>query len=33
VPQATLRRAFAVFLMLMAVFILYESGPRALLGD
>jgi uncharacterized membrane protein YfcA len=30
VPQATLRRVFAVFLVLMAVFILYESGPRAL---
>jgi uncharacterized membrane protein YfcA len=30
IPQATLRRAFAVFLVLMAAFILYESGPRAL---
>jgi len=30
VPQATLRRIFAVFLVLMAAFILYESGPRAL---
>jgi uncharacterized protein len=30
VPQATLRRVFAVFLVLMAAFILYESGPRAL---
>jgi uncharacterized membrane protein YfcA len=29
VPQATLRRIFAVFLLLMAAFILYESGPRA----
>lgn len=33
VPQDTLRRGFAVFLVLMAVFILYESGPRALRGD
>jgi uncharacterized membrane protein YfcA len=32
VPQATLRRVFAVFLVLMAVFILYESGPRAFGG-
>jgi len=32
VPQATLRRVFAVFLVLMAAFILYESGPRALGG-
>jgi len=30
VPQATLRRVFAAFLVLMAAFILYESGPRAL---
>jgi len=30
VPQATLRRVFAVFLVLMAIFIFYESGPRAL---
>lgn len=30
VPQATLRRVFAVFLVLMAVFILYENGPRVL---
>lgn len=30
VPQATLRRIFAAFLLLMAAFILYESGPRAL---
>ena len=30
VPQATLRRAFALFLVLMAIFILVESGPRAL---
>jgi uncharacterized protein len=30
VPQATLRRIFAAFLVLMAAFILYESGPRAL---
>ena len=29
VPQATLRRMFAVFLVLMAAFILYETGPRA----
>jgi len=29
VPQATLRRVFAVFLVLMAALILYESGPRA----
>jgi len=29
-PQATLRRAFGVFLVAMALFILYESGPRAL---
>ena len=32
VPQAALRRVFAVFLVLMAAFILYESGPRALGG-
>lgn len=32
VPQATLRRVFAVFLVLMAAFILYESGPRAFAG-
>lgn len=31
-PQATLRRLFAAFLVLMAAFILYESGPRALTG-
>ncbi len=30
VPQATLRRAFALFLVLMAIVILVESGPRAL---
>jgi len=30
VPQATLRRVFGVFLVAMALFILYESGPRAL---
>ena len=30
VPQVTLRRVFAGFLVLMAAFILYESGPRAL---
>jgi uncharacterized membrane protein YfcA len=30
VPQATLRRIFAAFLVAMAAFILYESGPRAL---
>jgi hypothetical protein len=30
IPQATLRRLFAVFLVAMALFILYESGPRAL---
>lgn len=30
IPQATLRRAFGVFLVAMALFILYESGPRAL---
>lgn len=30
VPQATLRRLFALFLLLMAAFILYESAPRAL---
>jgi uncharacterized membrane protein YfcA len=29
-PQATLRRAFGVFLVAMALLILYESGPRAL---
>jgi uncharacterized membrane protein YfcA len=29
VPQATLRRVFAVFLVFMAAWILYESGPRA----
>jgi uncharacterized protein len=29
VPQAALRRGFAVFLVLMAALILYESGPRA----
>jgi hypothetical protein len=28
-PQAMLGRVFAVFLALMAAFILYESGPRA----
>ena len=28
VPQATLRRLFAASLVLMAAFILYESGPR-----
>jgi len=33
VPQATLRRLFAAFLLLMAVFILYESGPRAFAGS
>jgi uncharacterized membrane protein YfcA len=33
IPQATLRRVFAVFLVAMAVFILYESGPRALGHD
>jgi len=33
VPQATLRRVFAVFLVLMAAFILYESGPRAFGAD
>lgn len=32
VPQTTLRRLFAVFLVLMALLILYESGPRAF-GD
>jgi uncharacterized membrane protein YfcA len=32
VPQDTLRRLFAVFLVLMAAFILYESGPRAFGG-
>jgi len=32
VPQDTLRRVFAVFLVLMAAFILYESGPRAVGG-
>jgi len=30
IPQAALRRVFAVFLVAMALFILYESGPRAL---
>jgi len=30
IPQATLRRAFGVFLVAMALFIFYESGPRAL---
>lgn len=30
IPQATLRRVFALFLVAMALFILYESGPRAL---
>ena len=30
IPQAALRRLFAVFLVLMALFILYESAPRAL---
>jgi len=29
VPQATLRRLFALFLVLMAALILYESAPRA----
>jgi len=32
VPQSTLRRIFAVFLVLMAGLILYESGPRAFGG-
>jgi uncharacterized membrane protein YfcA len=32
VPQAMLRQAFAVFLVLMAAFILYESGTSALAG-
>jgi uncharacterized membrane protein YfcA len=32
VPQDTLRRVFAVFLVLMAAFILFESGPRAVGG-
>ena len=30
IPQAALRRVFAIFLVAMALFILYESGPRAL---
>jgi uncharacterized membrane protein YfcA len=30
IPQATLRRVFGAFLVAMALFILYESGPRAL---
>jgi uncharacterized membrane protein YfcA len=30
IPQATLRRAFGVFLVAMALFIFYESAPRAL---
>jgi len=32
IPQASLRRLFAVFLVAMALFILYESGPRAFGG-